>query len=108
VLLLPATLTSREATATLRMLKQALQSEGSDGPVIVDAGPLSHLDSSALAVLLEVDRLAAAWGRGFSVRSAPPKLAALAKLYGVDALLLEPEATVAPAPVAVDQRRPAA
>ncbi len=108
MLLLPATLTSREATATLRMLKQALQSEGSDGPVIVDAGPLSHLDSAALAVLLEVDRLAVAWGRAFAVRSAAPKLAALAKLYGVDALLLEPEAAVAPTAATVDQRRPAA
>ncbi|MEO6361801.1 MAG: STAS domain-containing protein [Caldimonas sp.] len=90
MLLLPATLTSREARATLHMLTQALRSEGSDGPVIVDAGPLSQLDSAALAVLLEIDRLAGAWGRAFSVRGAPPKLAALAKLYGVDALLLHP------------------
>ncbi len=37
MLLLPATLTSREARVTLRMLKQALQSEGSEGPVIVQA-----------------------------------------------------------------------
>jgi len=93
MLLLPATLTSREARVTLRMLKQALQSEGSEGPVVVDAGSLQTLDSAALAVLLEVDRLAAAWGRRFVVRGVPPKLAALAKLYGVDGLLLEPEAT---------------
>ena len=91
MLLLPATLTSREARVTLRMLKQALQSEGSEGPVIVDAGPLQTLDSAAVAVLLEVERLAVAWGRAFVVRSVPPKLAALAKLYGVDALLLKPE-----------------
>ena len=113
MLLLPTTLTSREATVTLRMLKQALQSEGGEGPVIVDAGPLSQLDSGALAVLLEVDRLAGAWGRAFAVRGAPPKLTALAKLYGVDEILLKPEG----APVAVAaggsappraQRRPAA
>ncbi len=91
MLLLPATLTSREAKATLQMLKQALQTEGADGPVVVDAGPLSHLDSAALAVLLEVDRLAGAWGRSFSVRGAPPKLAALAKLYGIETILLKPE-----------------
>jgi phospholipid transport system transporter-binding protein len=98
MLLLPATLTSREAKATLRMLEQALQTEGVEGPVVVDAGPLNQLDSAALAVLLEIDRLAGAWGRSFAVRGAPPKLAALAKLYGIEALLLKPEASIAPVP----------
>jgi phospholipid transport system transporter-binding protein len=106
MLLLPVTLTSREARVTLRMLKQALESEGSEGPVVVDAGPLQHLDSSALAVLLEIERLARAWGRAFSVRGVPAKLAALAKLYGVDVLLLKPESG-APAGAALDQRKPA-
>jgi len=100
MLLLPATLTSREARVTLQMLKQALQSEGSEGPVIVEATSLQHLDSSALAVLLEIERLAIAWGRSFVVRGVPAKLAALAKLYGVEQLLLRPDA-------AADQRRPA-
>ncbi|MGZ8259197.1 MAG: STAS domain-containing protein [Caldimonas sp.] len=90
MLLLPATLTSREARVTLRMLKQALQSEGSEGPVIVEAASLQQLDSAAIAVLLEVRRLAGAWGRGFEVRGVPAKLAALAKLYGIDKLLLQP------------------
>jgi phospholipid transport system transporter-binding protein len=105
VLLLPATLTAREARDTLRMLKQALESEGSGSGVVVDAGPLQQFDSSALAVLLELDRLAEAWGRGFAIRSAPAKLAALAKLYGVDALLLKSEGAAAGA--AADQRKPA-
>ena len=102
MLLLPATLTSREARVTLQMLKQALQSEGSDGPVIVEAASLQHLDSSAIAVLLEIERLAAAWGRAFVVRGVPAKLAALAKLYGIEQLLLRPETAAA-----VDQRKPA-
>jgi len=102
MLLLPATLTSREARVTLQMLRQALQSEGGDGPVIVEAASLQHLDSSAIAVLLEVERLAAAWGRAFVVRGVPAKLAALAKLYGIEQLLLKPEAAAAG-----DQRRPA-
>ena len=101
MLLLPATLTSREARVSLQMLRQALQSEGGDGPVIVEAASLQHLDSSAIAVLLEVERLAAAWGRAFVVRGVPAKLAALAKLYGIEQLLLRPEAAAA------DQRRPA-
>ena len=104
MLLLPATLTSREARATLRMLQQALQSEGSEGPVVVEAGSLQQLDSSALAVLLEIERLARAWGRAFAVRSVPAKLAALAKLYGVDVLLLAP--VTAPEAAGV-QRKPA-
>lgn len=102
MLLLPATLTSREARVTLQMLRQALQSEGGDGPVIVEAASLQHLDSSAIAVLLEIERLAAAWGRAFVVRGVPAKLAALAKLYGIEQLLLKPEAAAAG-----DQRRPA-
>jgi phospholipid transport system transporter-binding protein len=108
VLLLPAVLTAREARDTLRMLKQALEKEGSESAVVVDAGPLQRFDSSALAVLLEIDRLAQAWGRDFAIRSAPAKLVALAKLYGVEGLLLRPEGVAAAASVAAaDQRRPA-
>ena len=107
MLLLPVTLTAREARNTLRMLKQALEKEGGDGAVVVDAGPLQRFDSSALAVLLELDRRAQAWGRDFAIRSAPAKLAALAKLYGVDALLLDRGEGRPVAPVAADQRRPA-
>ena len=40
-------------------------------------------------MLLEIERLAVAWGRAFAVRGVPAKLAALAKLYGVDVLLLK-------------------
>lgn len=108
MLLLPATLTAREARDTLRMLKHALQQQSGETEVVVDAGPLQHFDSAALAVLLEIDRLAEAWGRPFSIRSAPPKLAALAKLYGVDALLLRADpGGGAPLPAGLDQRRPA-
>ena len=90
------------------MLRQALEQERGDGEVVVDAGPLQRFDSSALAVLLEIDRLAQAWGRGFAIRSAPAKLAALAKLYGVDTLLLKAEGRPGAATAgAAAQRRPA-
>ena len=92
MLLLPATITSREANDALRMLAQALQREPGD-EAVVNAGGLQQFDSSALAVLLECERLAQAWGKRFALVEAPPKLAALAKLYGVDALLLKTNAS---------------
>jgi len=86
MLLLPATLTAHEARDTVRMLTQAIkgQAEG----VVVDASSLVHFDSSALSVLLECQRQAQAWGKAFSLREPPAKLTALAKLYGVDVLLM--------------------
>jgi phospholipid transport system transporter-binding protein len=64
-----------------------LRGEPEEG-VVIDASALQQFDTSALAVLLECQRLAASWGKPFTVRQAPAKLTALAKLYGVDALLL--------------------
>jgi phospholipid transport system transporter-binding protein len=93
MLLLPATLTAREARDTLRMLTQAIKAQA-DG-VVVDASSLVQFDSSALSVLLECQRQALAWGKGFTLREPPAKLTALAKLYGVDVLLMRP--TTAPA-----------
>jgi phospholipid transport system transporter-binding protein len=89
MLLLPATITMREARDTVRLLSQALQSEN-DGEVIVDASPLQQFDTSALAVLLECRRLAQSYQRTFSVRHAPRKLSSLAELYGVAELLISP------------------
>ena len=88
MLMLPEVLTVREARASLRMLTQALQREGTAHAVAIDASALRRFDSAALAVLLECQRLARSFGRDFSVRAAPPKLAGLARLYGVEPLLL--------------------
>lgn len=86
MLLLPETLTVREATATLRMLRQGLRA-GPEELLVIDAAGLQRFDSSALAVLLECTRLAAAWGKRIEVRRLPPRLAALAEVYGVDGIL---------------------
>ncbi len=86
MLLLPATVTAREANDTRRLLVQALRSEPGT-TVMVDASNLQQFDSAALAVLLECGRAAAADGKTVSLRHAPEKLTALARLYGVDTLL---------------------
>ena len=87
MLVLPETITVREAGDTQRLLSQALKNEpGRD--IVVDASNLRQFDSAALAVLLECQRLAAACGKGFNMRAVPAKLAALAKLYGIDVLLM--------------------
>jgi phospholipid transport system transporter-binding protein len=86
MLLLPATLTMNEARDALAMLEQALRREP-EPEIHIDASSLQQFDTAALAVLLECQRLAHAWGKGLAVRHTPPKLAALAKLYGVDALM---------------------
>lgn len=95
MLVLPTSVTTQDARDTQRMLSQALQqevqSQQNDPQVTVDASGLQQFDSAALAVLLECQRLALGWGKGFAVRGAPKKLAELARLYGVDALLMPPE-----------------
>jgi phospholipid transport system transporter-binding protein len=88
MLLLPETLTMREARDAVRMLGAALQRQAAGDDLVVDASALKRFDSSALAVLLESARLAQAWGKRLRVQQAPPQLAELARLYGVDELLL--------------------
>jgi phospholipid transport system transporter-binding protein len=87
MLVLPATLTHVQARDMLAMLSQALASEPEGSTVSLDVSPLQQFDSSALAVFLECQRQARASGRRFFLRHPPAKLEALAKLYGVDALL---------------------
>jgi phospholipid transport system transporter-binding protein len=99
MLLLPATITLAEANDTRRLLVEALKADPQHTAVI-DASNLTQFDSSALAVLLEIHRAANAWGKPFLLRNAPPKLAALAKLYGVDVLLTAPLPDSEPAPAA--------
>jgi phospholipid transport system transporter-binding protein len=92
---LPQTVTLAEARDTLRMLSQALQREGGDA-LVVDASPLREFDSAVLAVLLECRRLAAAFGKRFTLHGAPPKLKSLATLYGISELLPQEAAPAQP------------
>ena len=90
MLVLPASLTHREAPDAVSMLCQTLRRDTAarqDSPVLVDASALRQFDSSALAVLLECRRVAEAAGRVIELRHAPPKLEQLARLYGLDDVL---------------------
>jgi phospholipid transport system transporter-binding protein len=88
VLVLPAELTSRQATACLAMLLHGLRQE-SQAQIVADASALSHFDSAALAVLLACRRESQAQGKGFVIQAMPAKLRALAGVYGVSDLLPE-------------------
>ncbi len=83
---LPATLTHREATATLAALAAAVGAPGA-GDVRLDASALRQFDTSAIAVLLECRRLAQQAGRTLRIDGLPAPLLELARLYGADALL---------------------
>jgi phospholipid transport system transporter-binding protein len=86
MLVLPDSITHSNALACLSSLKQAIAGE-STASILIDAAPLSRFDSAALAVLLELRRCALQMGRSFALQSMPPRLADLARLYGIAELL---------------------
>jgi phospholipid transport system transporter-binding protein len=86
MLVLPETLTLREARDVVQMFEQTVPRDGAE-LLTIDASGLKTFDSAAIAVLLECARQAKSWGKRFAVRNAPPKLAELAGLYGVNEVL---------------------
>jgi phospholipid transport system transporter-binding protein len=86
MLVLPSKLTHDEAVPCMHMLQRGMAGQ-TDSVTVVDAGALDQFDSSALAVLLECRREAAALGRSLAVKGLPPRLRELASLYGVAGLL---------------------
>ncbi|HEX4508920.1 MAG TPA: STAS domain-containing protein [Burkholderiaceae bacterium] len=94
---LPAILTLRDAPAVLASLRSAFAAETGD-TWLIDATHVEQLDTSALAILLECARIAAAGGRRLEITGVPPRMAELARLYGLDGLLplTEPAAGAVP------------
>ncbi len=82
---LPAKATLAEADALLLALDAALPAGG--GNLRIDASALQHFDTSLVALLLHARRAAQASGSAIEIVGAPPKLADLARLYGVESLL---------------------
>jgi phospholipid transport system transporter-binding protein len=85
-LVLPEQLTMQSAAQALLTLKREL-SRLSGLKLAIDAQGLRVLDSSAVAVLLELRRELQAAGRSFSLRHPPQRLSELVALYGVSELL---------------------
>ncbi|HEY6135237.1 MAG TPA: STAS domain-containing protein [Rubrivivax sp.] len=86
-LALPSTLTLPQATDTVTRLRAALTAAPASEAFAVDASALVDFDTSAIAVLLDGQRLANERGVVLQVQGAPSKLHQLAALYGVQDLL---------------------
>jgi phospholipid transport system transporter-binding protein len=86
-LLLPPTLTLPQATETVSRLRAEFAAAPAGDAFAVDASSLVDFDTSALAVLLDGQRLARERGVPLLVQGAPAKLRQLAALYGVEELL---------------------
>jgi phospholipid transport system transporter-binding protein len=85
-LALPALLTHDQATTCALSLGLGIRTESGD-QVLIDASALEKFDSSALAVLLQCRRDAAASSKSFEVVGLPHQLRELANLYGISELL---------------------
>ncbi len=83
---LPASLTLRDAQAVLESLRASFAADSGD-TWRIDAAQVTQLDTSALAVLLECSRIAAAGKRKLEIVNPPARMSDLAHLYGVDGLL---------------------
>ena len=89
---LPAQLTLRDAQSALEGLSAGLAASAGEAVWQIDAGALTQLDTSAIAVLLECRRLAAAQKRTLELLNPPARLVELARLYGVEGLIGAPAA----------------
>jgi phospholipid transport system transporter-binding protein len=87
VLQLPAELLHANAVAQSATLLDALRRQ-TDTRWQLDASSLREFDSSALSVLLELQRQAAQAGQKLEITGATPKLKELAGLYGIAELLV--------------------
>lgn len=84
---LPERLTLDEAAGTLTELRRAVAGQRGSGVMTVNAGALRQFDSSAVAVLLELQRDLQRQGRTLQVCDWPPRLQDLVRVYGVQELL---------------------
>lgn len=84
---LPAQLTVQLGRAAYDTLAQAIDALPPGSPAVLDAAPLQHFDSSALALILGLRRHCQAAGRPLQLQGSSERLQGLAKLYGVAELM---------------------
>ena len=84
---LPSRLTHAEAPACLAACAAELRRTAAGEPAELDAGALQDFDSSAVALLLGLARVARERGVELRLLALPPRLRELAVLYGVGSLL---------------------
>ena len=89
MLTLPGELVHATANEALLVLTPALEA-AAETQVPVDASALTRFDSTALAVCLALRRVAERAGKSLVWQGVPPRLADLAKLYGIAELLPAP------------------
>jgi len=80
----PTTLTMNEAETVLAQGLQAIAA----GDTQIDLGALQQFDSAAIATLLAWQRACSKLGKTLNITQLPQGLGSLAKLYGVEPLLL--------------------
>lgn len=86
-LTLPAQLSVELGRAPLDALTRAVDALPSGSAAVLDAAPLQHFDSSALALILSLKRHCQAAGRELRVQGLPERLRGLAQLYGIADLI---------------------
>ncbi len=84
---LPAALMQAQAQAVADGLVASLTAQLAGGEAVLDASALTQFDSSALAVVLACRRAVQAKGAQLRVTGLPERAQALAKVYGLSALL---------------------
>jgi len=85
---LPAVLMQAQAQAVADDLAASLTAQlAQGGEAVLDASSLTQFDSSALAVILACRRAVLAKGAQLRVTGLPERAQALAKVYGLSALL---------------------
>jgi len=84
---LPAVLMQAQAQAVADGLVASLTAQLAGGEAVLDASALTQFDSSALAVVLACRRAVQAKGAQLRVTGLPERAQALAKVYGLSALL---------------------
>ncbi|MDO5102773.1 MAG: STAS domain-containing protein [Lautropia sp.] len=96
VLAVPARIDQANVTEVMQQMREAGRRcvQAGQRACVIDLSTLEQFDSTVLSMLLELSRQL---GRPVSVINPPPKLQALARLYGVSELLglAAPEPSVA-------------